>query len=90
LVQKKKNWVRVWEGAIKDNLEFLIDKSCSDAKRDEKIDYLFSTGQKEIDSLTYIRSRSLPQHDIIIDDVQNLTPYEIKTIASCTGHGVLR
>jgi PhoH-like ATPase len=82
----KEEKLGAWMGAINDNLEFLMDKGQSDAKRDEKIDYLFSTGQIEIDSLTYIRGRSLPQQYIIIDDAQNLTPHEIKTIASRAGH----
>ncbi|MDR3125090.1 MAG: PhoH family protein [Endomicrobium sp.] len=83
----KEEKLGAWMGAINDNLEFLMDKSQSDSKKDEKIDYLFSTGQIEIDSLTYIRGRSLPQQYIIIDDAQNLTPHEIKTIASRAGHG---
>lgn len=76
-----------WMGAINDNLEFLIDKGHDDSKVDEKIDYLFSSGQIEIDSLTYIRGRSLPRQYIIIDDAQNLTPHEIKTIISRAGTG---
>lgn len=76
-----------WMGAINDNLEFLIDKGHDDAKVEEKIDYLFSSGQIEVDSLTYIRGRSLPKQYIIIDDAQNLTPHEIKTIISRAGNG---
>ena len=58
-----------------------------DGKTEEKIDYLFSSGQIEVDSLTYIRGRSLPQQYIIIDDAQNLTPHEVKTIISRAGAG---
>ncbi len=76
-----------WMGAINDNLEFLMDKGHEDPKVDEKIDYLFSSGQIEVDSLTYIRGRSLPKQYIIIDDAQNLTPHEIKTIISRAGTG---
>ncbi|MGE4384903.1 MAG: PhoH family protein [Endomicrobiaceae bacterium] len=76
-----------WMGAINDNLEFLMDKGHEDSKVEEKIDYLFSSGQIEIDSLTYIRGRSLPKQYIIIDDAQNLTPHEIKTIISRAGTG---
>jgi PhoH-like ATPase len=64
-----------------------MDKGHDDSKVDEKIDYLFSSGQIEIDSLTYIRGRSLPRQYIIIDDAQNLTPHEIKTIISRAGTG---
>ncbi|MEA5000740.1 MAG: PhoH family protein [Endomicrobiaceae bacterium] len=76
-----------WMGAINDNLEFLMDKGHEDSKVEEKIDYLFSSGQIEVDSLTYIRGRSLPKQYIIIDDAQNLTPHEVKTIISRAGTG---
>ncbi len=76
-----------WMGAINDNLEFLMDRGHEDSKVDEKIDYLFTSGQIEVDSLTYIRGRSLPKQYIIIDDAQNLTPHEIKTIISRAGNG---
>ncbi len=76
-----------WMGAINDNLEFLMDKGHEDSKVEEKIDYLFSSGQIEVDSLTYIRGRSLPKQYIIIDDAQNLTPHEVKTIISRAGSG---
>ena len=74
-----------WMGAITDNLEYLIDKNNPDEKTNEKIQYLYDTGKIEIESLTYIRGRSLPSQYIIIDDAQNLTPHEIKTIVSRAG-----
>jgi PhoH-like ATPase len=49
------------------------------------VNYLFSSGQIEIDALTYIRGRTLPQQYVIIDDAQNLTPHEVKTIISRAG-----
>jgi PhoH-like ATPase len=64
-----------------------MDKGHEDSKVEEKIDYLFSSGQIEVDSLTYIRGRSLPKQYIIIDDAQNLTPHEVKTIISRAGTG---
>ena len=82
----KEEKLGAWMGAINDNLEFLMDKGHPDSKTEEKIDYLFSSGQIEVDSLTYIRGRSLPQQYIIIDDAQNLTPHEVKTIISRAGH----
>lgn len=83
----KEEKLGAWMGAINDNLEFLMDRGHPDAKTEEKIDYLFSSGQIEVDSLTYIRGRSLPQQYIIIDDAQNLTPHEVKTIISRAGNG---
>lgn len=76
-----------WMGAIYDNLEFLIDRNHVDDKTEDKIQYFFETGKIEIESLTYIRGRSLPNQYMIIDDAQNLTPHEIKTIISRAGDG---
>lgn len=84
----KEEKLGAWMGAINDNFEFLMDKGRNDSlKTEERIDYLFESGQIEVDSLTYIRGRSLPQQYIIIDDAQNLTPHEIKTITSRAGNG---
>ena len=41
----------------------------------------------EIEPLTYIRGRSIPNQFIIVDESQNLTPHEVKTIASRVGEG---
>ncbi|MGA2090339.1 MAG: PhoH family protein [Endomicrobiales bacterium] len=83
----KEDKLASWMGAIYDNLEFLVDKSHPDEKTEEKVQYFFNTGQIEIESLTYIRGRSLPNQYIIIDDAQNLTPHEIKTVISRAGYG---
>jgi len=76
-----------WMGAIYDNLEYLVDRTHPEERSEDKVQYFFTTGQIEIDSLTYIRGRSLPNQYIIIDDAQNLTPHEIKTIISRAGNG---
>ena len=83
----KEDKLSSWMGAINDNLEFLVDRGNPDGRTEEKIDYLFTSGQIEVDSLTYIRGRSLPKQYIIIDDAQNLTPHEVKTIISRAGQG---
>lgn len=75
-----------WMGAIYDNLEFLMVKN-NEEDLDEKIQYLIDSGKMEIEALTYIRGRSLPKQYIIIDDAQNLTPLEVKTIISRAGEG---
>jgi PhoH-like ATPase len=41
----------------------------------------------EIEPLTYIRGRSLPNQYFIVDEAQNLTPHEVKTILTRIGEG---
>ena len=53
----------------------------------QKIDRLFKDQQIELEALTYIRGRSIPKQYIIIDEAQNLTPHEVKTIISRAGEG---
>ncbi len=82
----KEEKLQSWMGAIYDNLEFIIDK-----KHPEdgilKFDYLLQQNKIEIASVTHIRGRSLPKQYMIVDDAQNLTPHEIKTILSRAGEG---
>jgi PhoH-like ATPase len=40
-----------------------------------------------IEPLTYIRGRSIPNQYIIVDEAQNLTPHEVKTIITRVGDG---
>ena len=40
-----------------------------------------------LEPLTYIRGRSIPHQFMIVDEAQNLTPHEVKTIASRVGEG---
>jgi len=41
----------------------------------------------EVEPLTYIRGRSMPNQYLIVDEAQNLTPHEIKTIITRAGEG---
>jgi len=41
----------------------------------------------ELEALTYIRGRSIPRQFVIVDEAQNLTPHEVKTIISRAGEG---
>lgn len=45
------------------------------------------TGQVVLEPLTYIRGRSIPHQFMIVDESQNLTPHEVKTIATRVGEG---
>ena len=47
-------------------------------------------GIVEIEPLTYIRGRSIPNQFIIVDEAQNLTPHEVKTIITRVGDGTRR
>lgn len=48
---------------------------------------LMEDGTIQVEALTYIRGRSIPQQYMIIDEAQNLTPHEIKTIVTRAGEG---
>src|SRR5690606_7760206 len=52
-----------------------------------KINALMQSGQLVLEPLTYIRGRSIPHQFIIVDEAQNLTPHEVKTIVSRVGEG---
>ena len=48
---------------------------------------LMEMGLLQIEPLTYIRGRTIPQQFLIIDEAQNLTPHEVKTIITRAGEG---
>lgn len=75
-----------WMGAIYDNLEFIMDRRHPDEAL-QHFEYLLQNEKIEIASVTHIRGRSLPKQYMIVDDAQNLTPHEIKTILSRAGEG---
>ena len=70
---------------IWDNLKFIRDQFADDEKTQHKIDELLSTGKIEIAPLAFIRGRTLTKIFFIVDEAQNLTPHEIKTIISRAG-----
>ncbi|PIU19193.1 MAG: phosphate starvation-inducible protein PhoH [Elusimicrobia bacterium CG08_land_8_20_14_0_20_59_10] len=82
----KEEKLSTWMGAIYDNLEFIMDKRHQESAM-EKFEYLLQNEKIEIASVTHIRGRSLPKQYMIVDDAQNLTPHEIKTILSRAGDG---
>lgn len=82
----KEEKLATWMGAIYDNLEFIMDKRHQDDAA-SKFEYLLQQEKLEIASVTHIRGRSLPKQYMIVDDAQNLTPHEIKTILSRAGEG---
>jgi len=54
---------------------------------EQRIQQLMEAGQVVLEPLTYIRGRSIPHQFMIVDESQNLTPHEVKTIASRVGEG---
>ncbi|MEC0091896.1 PhoH family protein [Paenibacillus macquariensis] len=80
---EKDEKLRPWMQPIYDNLEFLFE-----TKRSGDIDkILMGLGSIQVEALTYIRGRSIPAQFIIIDEAQNLSRHEVKTIVSRAGEG---
>ena len=78
---------RHWMQPIFDNLEFLTSQGEDDEDATGQVDYLLETNKLEMEAVTYIRGRSLPRQFVVVDEAQNLTPHEIKTIVSRAGEG---
>ncbi len=74
-----------WMQPIFDNLEFLFSTGARKGPR--AYADLLENGQIQVEPLTYIRGRSLPQQFIVVDEAQNLTPHEVKTIITRSGDG---
>lgn len=94
--------MRPWMSPIYDNLEYIFS-SGKESKKDKgdkndrekpksnnietTIHYFKEKGQLELEALTYIRGRTMPRQYIIVDEAQNLTPHEVKTILTRAGEG---
>ena len=72
---------------IFDNVELLLGSVEERGKRKRGYRELVDMGIMEIEPLTYIRGRSIPNQYMIVDEAQNLTPHEIKTIITRAGQG---
>lgn len=72
-----------WMQPIYDNLELLI--SNSGRKGTKGYQELIDQGFITVEPLTYIRGRSIPHQYMIVDEAQNLTPHEMKTIVTRAG-----
>lgn len=70
---------------IWDNLKFIKDQFGDDEKMQAKIDELVTNDKISIAPLAFIRGRTLSKIFFIVDEAQNLTPHEIKTIISRAG-----
>jgi len=71
-----------------DNIRFLKQANGGDQKKKSSmIDDMIESGKIVVEPLAYIRGRTLPNTLFIIDEAQNLTPNEIKTIVTRMGEG---
>ena len=70
-----------------DNLNVIKGQFAPGGSDARKIDDLQKNGQLVIEALAFIRGRSLSETFCIIDEAQNLTPHEIKTIITRAGEG---
>jgi PhoH-like ATPase len=82
-----------WMQPIFDNLTYLMStrgspmQGADSQSSEQRIRKLMADGQLVLEPLTYIRGRSIPHQFMIVDEAQNLTPHEIKTIVSRVGEG---
>lgn len=76
-----------WMQPIFDNVEYLMGLSQADKRSGRSHQELFDMGILQIEPLTYIRGRSIPNQYMIVDEAQNLTPHEVKTILTRVGDG---
>jgi len=90
-----------WLAPIRDNLEFLMGsgegkksprrkkagEAGSDVARDPYFDLAHQKGLIEMEAISFIRGRSIPNAFIIIDEAQNLSLHELKTIITRVGEG---
>lgn len=86
----KEEKLESWMGPIFDNLEYIfnVDKGDRDVKLKTKslIDNYMEEQIIELEALTFMRGRSIPNRFIIIDEAQNMTPHEVKTVISRAGN----
>jgi len=82
-----------WMQPIFDNLTYLMstrgapNQNAESKTTEQRIDKLVADGRLVLEPLTYIRGRSIPHQFMIVDEAQNLTPHEVKTIVSRIGEG---
>lgn len=75
-----------WMSAIHDAIVALTDRTSSrDARR--LIDELTARGQLSLESVTFLRGRSLHRQMVVIDEAQNLEPTTLRTILTRVGNG---
>ncbi len=86
-----------WMQPIVDNLDFLTGDAMSNEQKDDRRRHgggpksswsdLREMGLLEVEAINYIRGRSIPHQFMVVDEAQNLTPHEVKTIVTRVGEG---
>ncbi|ANV86171.1 PhoH family protein [Picosynechococcus sp. PCC 7117] len=79
-----------WMQPLYDNLDLIFNtQDLKDKPRHWRHGYeeLMELGLLQIEPLTYIRGRTIPRQILIVDEAQNLTPHEVKTILTRAGEG---
>jgi len=76
-----------WMQPIYDNLEYICEATSGSGNGSDTKQWIMESEKIEMEAVTFIRGRSLAKTYIIIDEAQNLTPHEVKTIVSRAGKG---
>ncbi len=82
-----------WMQPIVDNLDFLLGgdegQPVRGGHRPPRSNWsdLKGMGLLEVEAISYIRGRSIPRQFMVVDEAQNLTPHEVKTIVTRVGEG---
>jgi PhoH-like ATPase len=76
-----------WMYPIADNVEYLMRAGSKARQKSPGFRELIDAGILVIEPLTFIRGRSIHNQFLIVDEAQNLTPHEIKTIITRVGDG---
>jgi len=80
--------LRPYMQPIYDNLDFIVAANTEMRRRSSMtVTQLEEGGYLSVEPLTYIRGRSIPSQYIVVDEAQNLTPHEVKTILTRAGNG---
>jgi PhoH-like ATPase len=77
--------LQAWMGPIFDNLKYLLHGRFAPNPLTQE--QLFKQDLLELEAITYIRGRSIANMFVVVDEAQNLTPHEVKTIISRVGEG---
>jgi PhoH-like ATPase len=80
--------IRPWMQPIFDNLEYILHCNTEDGMKENIThNYFIDKGWMVVEPLTYMRGRSIPNQYMLVDEAQNLSPHEIKSIITRAGHG---